>query len=134
MSQENVEIVRRHIEAYAAGDAERALSFVDPAIEVDLSRGDPVEQDRYQGHEGLARYVRTFRGAFTDYRFEIRRLRGAGDEVVALIHEAGRGRTSGAEPSISAHSATRSGTDGSSASHGTRTTPTPSKSPGCRSR
>jgi ketosteroid isomerase-like protein len=97
MSQENVEIVRRHIEAYAAGDAERALSFVDPAAEVDLSRGDPVEQDRYQGHEGLARFVRTFRGAFTDYRFEIRRLRGAGDEVVALIHEAGRGRTSGAE-------------------------------------
>jgi ketosteroid isomerase-like protein len=97
MSQENVEIVRRHIEAYAAGDAERALSFVDPAIEVDLSRGDPVEQDRYQGREGLARYVRTFRGAFTDYRFEIRQLRGAGDEVVALIHEAGRGKASGVE-------------------------------------
>ena len=38
MSQENVEVVRQHIEAYAAGDGERALSFVDPEVVVDFSR------------------------------------------------------------------------------------------------
>jgi len=32
MSQENVEVVRQHIDAYAAGDGERALSFVDPEV------------------------------------------------------------------------------------------------------
>ena len=66
MSQENVEVVREHIEAYAAGDAERALSFVDPDVVVDTSRVG-LEAEVFRGHAGLARGVRGFRGAFRDY-------------------------------------------------------------------
>jgi ketosteroid isomerase-like protein len=96
MSQENVEIVRQHIEAYAAGDAERALSFVDPAVVVDTSRVG-LEAETFHGHAGLARGVRSFRGAFRDYRFEIRRLVEVDNRVVGLIRDAGHGKASGIE-------------------------------------
>jgi ketosteroid isomerase-like protein len=96
MSRETVEIVRQHIEAYAAGDAEWALSFVDPEVVVDLT-GMGVEGGMWHGHVGLARAVRSYRGAFNEYRFEIRGLIDAGDCVVGQIREAGRGRTSGVE-------------------------------------
>ena len=38
MSEENVEIVRLHIDAWRAEEATRALSFLDPHIVMDLSR------------------------------------------------------------------------------------------------
>ena len=94
MSQQNIEIVRQHIEAYAAGDAEGALESVDPEVVVDTSRVG-VEAEILHGHSGLARGVRSFRGAFVDYRFEIRRLVGADDRVVGLIRDGGRGKASG---------------------------------------
>jgi hypothetical protein len=84
MSQENVELVRQHIEPYAAGDGERALSFVDPEVVVDFSRMG-VEGGIWHGHAGLARAVRSFRGAFLDYRFEVRRLVDTDEMVVGLI-------------------------------------------------
>ncbi len=96
MSQGNLELVRQHIEAYAAGDAEGALKFVDPEVEVDLSRAG-LDAEIFHGHAGLARSVRSFRGAFIDYRFEIRRLVDADDRVVGLIRDGGRGKASGVE-------------------------------------
>ncbi len=94
MSQENVEVVRQHIEAYAAGDAEGALRSVHPEIEMDLSRV-AIEPETFHGHAGLAQGVRGFRGAFLEYRFEIRRLVEADDRVVGLIRDRGRGKASG---------------------------------------
>jgi ketosteroid isomerase-like protein len=95
MWQENVEIVRQHIEAYAHGDAERALSFAHPEVEVDISRMDTVDEDTFHGHAALAQMVRTWRGTFRDFRFEIRRLVDVDDVVVGLVREAGRGKASG---------------------------------------
>ncbi len=96
MSGENVEIVRRHIEAYAAGDADTALKFVHPEVEVDGSRVG-LDAAISHGHSGLSRSVRTFRIAFIDHRFEIRQLVEADDRVVGLLREAGRGKASGIE-------------------------------------
>src|SRR5512132_3497891 len=94
MSRENVEVVRQHIEADAAGDAARALEHVHPEVEVDLG-GIGLEAETFHGHAGMARAVRSFRGAFLDYRFEIRRLMESDDRVVGLLRDAGRGKASG---------------------------------------
>ena len=38
MSQENVEIVRAHVEAFQRGDSSDALSYIDPDLVWDASR------------------------------------------------------------------------------------------------
>jgi ketosteroid isomerase-like protein len=97
MSRQNVEVVRQHIQAYAAGDAARALSFLHPDVEMDISEMEMIDQAVLHGHAELARYVRRFRGTFRDFRFEIRRLVDTNDSVLALVREAGRGKGSGIE-------------------------------------
>jgi ketosteroid isomerase-like protein len=69
MSQQNVEVVRQHIEAYAAGDAQRALSFLHPAVEMDISQMEMIDQEVLHGHAELAQYVRRLRVATFASRF-----------------------------------------------------------------
>jgi ketosteroid isomerase-like protein len=87
--------VRAHIEAQAAGDAERALSFVDPDFEMDMSRMEAIDESTIHGHAELVQHTRRYQGTFADFRFEARRLVDADDRVVGLIREAGRGKGSG---------------------------------------
>ena len=58
MSQENVEVVRKHIEAFRQGDALGALSHLDPYVVWDASRIGLLESQR------LWRYCRF---AFADW-------------------------------------------------------------------
>jgi ketosteroid isomerase-like protein len=41
MSEENVEIVRRALDAFIEGDYERLIELADPQIEYDVSRTSP---------------------------------------------------------------------------------------------
>jgi hypothetical protein len=65
MSQENLKLVRAHIEAYLH-DAPRALSFFDPYIVIDWSRGPELDFEVAYGHEAVAQAVARFVGAFDD--------------------------------------------------------------------
>jgi ketosteroid isomerase-like protein len=93
MSQENVEIVRGHIEAFGR-DAATALSFLDPYVVMDTSRvggADPA-----YGHEGLVKAAREYLGAFEEYLYEAERLSDLGSAgVLAVVIESGRGKSSG---------------------------------------
>ena len=94
MSQENVEIVRSHIDAFLH-DAARSVSFLDPHVVMDPSRvGGP---DAAYGHEAVVRAVRRWLGAFEEYSYKVERVRdlGAGG-ILALVTETGRGKASGA--------------------------------------
>jgi ketosteroid isomerase-like protein len=98
MSQANVEVMRRMYEAWLRNDP-AALDAIDPEIEL---HPDPeahwVGVNRiYRGHDGIGEYVRTIYEAFEDYHPEIERFLDAGDKVVTLAVERGRGRGSGAE-------------------------------------
>ncbi len=98
MSQENVEKMRRMYEAWLRNDPS-ALDALDPDIEL---HPDPeaywVGVNRtYHGHAGVGEYMSTVYEAFEDYHPEIERLLDAGDQVVTLAIERGRGRGSGAE-------------------------------------
>jgi ketosteroid isomerase-like protein len=134
MSQQNVEVVRQHIEAYAAGDAGRALSFLHPAVEMDISRVGMIDEEVLHGQAELAQYVRRFRGAFRDWRFEIRRLVEINDSVLALVREAGRGKGSGIETERRFGLVYTLRAGKSCESRNTRRTPRPSKPPDCASR
>jgi ketosteroid isomerase-like protein len=96
MSQANVEIVRRHIEAWGAGERALALSFLDPYIVLDVTRPGAIEGAFY-GTEGVEKHFRRYAGTFEDYRWEVRRLDDLGTgAVLAVVTESGRGKVSGA--------------------------------------
>ncbi len=97
MSQENVEIMQRYYAAWLRRDPSE-MGTLDPEIEL---HPDPANEwvgidDVYRGPEGVRRYIRTVEEAVVDYRPEIERLIDAGDKVVTLAIESGRGRGSGA--------------------------------------
>ena len=53
MAQENVEIVRRSLEAFNHSGIEAALAFDDPDIEW-ITTGTYAEANTYRGHAGVA--------------------------------------------------------------------------------
>jgi ketosteroid isomerase-like protein len=95
MSRENVELVRRMYDAYLNGDAEGALQYVHPDVEVDFSVR--VDTSMGRGREELARIVGSWAASWDDYREEIDEVVDLGDEVCVAATQRGRGKGSGAE-------------------------------------
>jgi ketosteroid isomerase-like protein len=91
MSQENVEIVRRLIEACNRRDLDAMLETGHPEIEiVTLMSGT------YRGHAGWLRLVEQMAEEVSDFRFVPEDLIDVGqDRVVAVTRWIGTGRTSG---------------------------------------
>jgi ketosteroid isomerase-like protein len=99
MSQENVEIVRRAIEAFNGGDLERfveTVQFDDRAIEYH-EYPEFIEVGIFRGRDAIAEHWEQFLDAFEDYRFGMDELIEAGDHVVVFTHQQGRGKESGLE-------------------------------------
>jgi uncharacterized protein len=95
MSQENVQIVRRAIEAYGREGLDGTLRYYHPEIEW-TSTGGYIEPGTYRGHEGLRRYMGSMEGEFDGLRIEPVELIDAGEQVVSSVRISGRGRASGA--------------------------------------
>jgi ketosteroid isomerase-like protein len=93
MSEENVEIVRRVYDAYRSGDFETAFGFIDPEVVFDVSIRP--EGKVYRGHEGVAEALRTWTGTWEAFRIEVEELIDAGDHVIGVEHQSGRGKGSG---------------------------------------
>jgi ketosteroid isomerase-like protein len=99
MSQENVEIVRRAIEAFnERGDdyPDGLDAFYDASIEFHESPELP-EPGIYKGSEAVAAYFIQFLDSFEDYRFDIEEIWDAGDNVLVFNRQHGRGKGSGAQ-------------------------------------
>jgi ketosteroid isomerase-like protein len=100
VSGENVEIVRRGYELYAAGDLEGvAALFSADATLADaggLGVADTAVGTRH-GPEGFLRGIEETLEAFEDYRVEPEDYIDAGDAVVVPVRISGRGRASGAK-------------------------------------
>jgi len=97
MSQENVETIRRMYERWLRDDASLFDTF-DQEIELhpDPSADWVGVNDIYRGHDGVRSYMAQVYEAFEDYRPEVEDLLDAGDKVITLAIEHGRGRRSGA--------------------------------------
>jgi ketosteroid isomerase-like protein len=95
VSQEDLEIVRGHIQAWHEEDAPRALSFLDPHAVLDVSRTDAFDSAFY-GHEAIGEFFRRFAGTFEEFQWQVERLTDLGSgTVLAVLMEIGRGKGSG---------------------------------------
>jgi ketosteroid isomerase-like protein len=98
MSQENVEIVRRGYELYAAGDLDGVAALFSADAEAGaggLGVAGTAAGTRY-GPEGFLRATEEAVEAFEDYRTEAEDFIDAGAAVVVPVVITGRGRASGA--------------------------------------
>jgi ketosteroid isomerase-like protein len=101
MSQENVELVRRALVAFAAAsfDPRSARDFsalFAPQIEFDISRTNP-ESQLYYGRDGIVAALERWIGTWDGFEVQVLALIDAGDDrVVSVIRERGRVRDSDA--------------------------------------
>jgi ketosteroid isomerase-like protein len=97
MSQQNVAVVRRALEAFERGDLEEMLSQIDSEAELHSAIIGGAEGNAYRGHEGFRRWYADSYETFEYFKFELSEVRDLGDRVLTLGHVKARGRESGAE-------------------------------------
>jgi ketosteroid isomerase-like protein len=100
MSQENVEVVRRMLQAFADGGLDATAEFWDPDIDWRAIEGAPDDVGLMQGLDAVQAYAQDLFDHFDDVRFEPEELIDAGDRVVAVLRLSGRGKGSGIETEL----------------------------------
>jgi uncharacterized protein len=97
MSQENVEIVRRSTDAYNRRAFDDAAPDMDPGIEWDMSRVPIPEAGVYRGFAGLLTFLGLWDESWESHQIEPQEFIDAGDQVISISRQLGRGRVSGVE-------------------------------------
>ncbi len=105
MSQQNVEIVQRMLEASDRRDGAAVFAVYDSEIEWDFSEGrsdDPwkvvfLDGGVLRGHDAVRAWLRDWVTAWEATEYEHEQLIDAGDEVVHFLRLRVRGRRSGIE-------------------------------------
>jgi ketosteroid isomerase-like protein len=97
MSQENIETVRRSVEAVNRGMVEEALEFLDPEGELHSAIVGGTEGNVYRGHDGFRRWFADAFESFEELRTELTEFRDLSDRVLAFGRIHARGRESGLE-------------------------------------
>ena len=92
MSQENVEIVQRHVAAYNRRDFEALRELSHPELEVDWSASRGLEAGVYRGLEEALGFYRGFLDMFEQVEIEPGPVIKSGDSVVVPNTAHVRGR------------------------------------------
>jgi len=92
MSEENVELAYRAIDAMNQRDLDAFLGLMDDDVEA-VSRLVAVEGGLH-GHDGVRRWWENWFGAFPDYTVEIVDVSDLGDVIVAALRAVGHGAAS----------------------------------------
>ena len=92
MSQENVEVVRRTMDAYNTRDLPAYLATLSESVRFQ-SRFSAMDR-LYRGHDDLRRYFAELAEVWSRYEMRVRRLVPAGRQVAALCHLYAVGRES----------------------------------------
>jgi ketosteroid isomerase-like protein len=97
MSQENVEIVRRALEAGARRDADTVFALYDREVEWDARRMQLGVDDAvvYRGHAGLIGFYGAWRDTWGDDEYGYDELVDVDGPVISVATQQGRGRASG---------------------------------------
>ena len=82
MSQENIEVVRRLIDAQNRNDLAESLRLYSPEAEIDWSRSKGPLRGVYRGHVGVKTFRNEFWTAFEDIRLDAHDFMASGSEVV----------------------------------------------------
>ena len=89
MSQQNVEIVRRALDAFGQGDVDGAMSLTHP--ELVSTRVDP-DGAVFHGRDGFLRLFADWVENFTEYSFRNDEYIDAGDSVIVQMRPVGARR------------------------------------------
>jgi hypothetical protein len=92
MSQANVEVAQRCIDAYNQRDIEALRVLNDPDVEVDWSASLGIEADVYRGIDAVLRFFAGYFDAFEEITIEPDRFVDAGESVVVPNLARVRGR------------------------------------------
>jgi ketosteroid isomerase-like protein len=95
MSRENVEIVRRGYEVLNSRDFSRIPEFLDPEIEIDITR-NVINPGVWRGFEGFEEMIRGTDDVWDSFHDEVLETIDAGDHVVSRVKTTARGGQSGA--------------------------------------
>jgi ketosteroid isomerase-like protein len=96
MSEENVEVLRRGLEAFNRGDAEAWISIWHPEGELYEMIGIPDAPNVYRGHDGIRRWLANARSVVgPDFQMQPTELTTVGEVVLAEIEGTGVGEGSG---------------------------------------
>ena len=96
MAHENVEIIRRGLEAYNRGDVQTLLDISDPEAEFVPLRS-LVVGGSYRGHDGIRRFMTDVGEEWDDRRILLQELREDEGRVVLLGEFEATGKASGVE-------------------------------------
>jgi hypothetical protein len=94
MSEENVENVRRGIDAWNRGDLDEWLAGFAPKAELHTTGRFP-DQGVYRGRAGLERYWSEIHEAAEEMSVTVTDMRAIGDKVFQAVTARGRGKRSG---------------------------------------
>ena len=95
MSQEDVEVVRRSVEAFKSGEFDAAVELWDAEGEWIPAMAGAVEDNVYRGHAAVSRYFDELFESFSEVRVDDVKLRDLGNRVLVLYRLSVRGRDSG---------------------------------------
>jgi ketosteroid isomerase-like protein len=87
MSQENVEVARKHFEAFNRWFNEGTLDFyetLDPEVEW-IPMSALLEGTRYHGHDGVRQWFKEMRRDWTSYELRPTEFRGLADDRVLVL-------------------------------------------------
>ena len=87
MSEENVELARRVMDALSRRDLACVIALADPAVEwhAVLERLVEGPENQYRGREGVRRMWRAYRTELEGFEIEAEEIRDAGDDRVVLL-------------------------------------------------
>jgi ketosteroid isomerase-like protein len=97
MSQENVELARKLVDAYSRGDLEQTLEHVASEGEFHPSGLFVDTEDVYRGREGWSEFWHRFRAAWETITISVDRIEDLGERVLVLGTFHGKGHGSGVE-------------------------------------
>ena len=101
MSQENVEIVRRMLQAFADGGLDAMAEFWDPDIDWRAAEGAIDDVGEMHGPVAVRRYIQDWIDTFDDFGVVLEDLRDVGDDRVLGIQRLnGRAKLSGTETEL----------------------------------
>jgi ketosteroid isomerase-like protein len=93
MSQENVELLQRAIDAFNRRDIDAFLAVMDPAVE--FTPLVVAMEGGYRGHDGIRRWWQDLFGVFPNWSVEVTEVRDRGNLTLATVQARGRGGESG---------------------------------------
>jgi ketosteroid isomerase-like protein len=96
VSQENLEIVRRTMDAFNARDLASYLALLSESVSFQ-SRFSAIDRVTYQGHDGLIRYFTELDEVWSRYEMQVQRMVAEGPRVAAVCHLYAVGRESDLE-------------------------------------